>query len=104
MRPGKSYAWEIPLLPTAYVVASGHRATLLIASQDSIFAADPDRVTPASPDPSACWTYAQEACYVPEGILPSATAGRAVNTVLTGPDGTYVELDWVDPALTTKAS
>lgn len=94
MVPGTPYAWDIRLLPTAVVVAAGHRITLLIASQDSSNLTNPSAVP--------CFDDYRGGCYSPSGILPSLTAGRAVNTVLTGAEGTYVELDWVDPAATAK--
>lgn len=96
MVPGQEYEWEIPLLPTAKVVAEGHRIVMLVASQDA-----------ATADPEApCWDAhrvdGEGGCYSPTGIFPATTMGRATNTVHTGPDGTTISFDWVNPAATNK--
>jgi predicted acyl esterase len=88
MQPGKPYRWTLNLMPTAVVVERGHRLTLVIASEDSTLNTD------------VCYSDHKGGCYVPTGIFPSKTAGRATNTVHLGKDGTWVELDWVDPART----
>ncbi|MFO1534597.1 MAG: CocE/NonD family hydrolase [Thermoplasmatota archaeon] len=93
--PGQAYTWTLQLMPTAVVVEKGHRVTLLIASEDSHSVGQPGRDRP-------CFDDRLDGCYDPSGILPDATAGRATNTVRTGPGGTSVELAWVDPALTAK--
>lgn len=106
MTPGSSYAWDIQLLPTAWVVEPGHRLVLLVASQDSGWnprEGEPE-VSMTSTYPMACWPAPKGECYWPMGILPSATAGRAVNTVHTGEDATLLELHWADPMATTKAT
>lgn len=93
MTPGTSYAWDLRLMPTAVVVAAGHRVTLVIASQDS-------RRT--SEQQAPCFDDTLGGCYSPSGILPSITVGRAINSVKTGSTGTTVTLDWVPPSLTAK--
>jgi len=98
--PGQAYNWTIHLFPTATVVPAGHRLTLLLASEDSRLATLGPHV--ASLQPPGCFADHRGGCYDPSGIVPSSTAGRATNTVLTGPQGTWLELAWVDPALTAK--
>ena len=93
MEPGTEYTWTITLMPTATVIEEGHRLALLIASSDDGVTADMD----------SCFDDHRGGCYSPSGIRPAETHGRAVNSVHTGPEGTYVELAWVDPALTRKA-
>lgn len=93
MQPGRTYEWEIQLMPTAVVLEPGHRLVLLIASQDSSI--DPTEDT-------FCFSDHRGGCYNPSGIRPAATAGRALNDVHTGPAGTRVHIAWVDPALTAK--
>ena len=90
MEPGKEYRWTLDLQPTAVVVDKGHRIVLVIASQDSRRHGD------------YCFSDYRGGCYNPSGILPSPTVGRAVNTVIVGPEATSVELDWVDPGATRK--
>ncbi len=93
--PGQADTWTIPLQPTAVVVEEGHRLVLMITSQDS------RRAGFATTDP--CMEDFRGGCYNPSGILPAGSAGTAVNTIVTGPDATRVELAWVDPAITVKA-
>lgn len=85
MVPGTAYAWDLKLLPGAVVVDAGHRIVLLIASQDS-------RNFQTPTEQIVCFDDYRGGCYDPSGIRPAATAGRAVNTVLTGPEGTRVDL------------
>ena len=92
IEPNKAYDWTLKLLPTAVVVAKGHRITLVIASQDS------RRMTLSG----ACWDDYRGGCYNPSGILPATTAGRATNTIVLGPSATSVRFAWVDPAKTQK--
>jgi predicted acyl esterase len=94
MIPGTEYVWEIALQPTAVVVEAGHRVTLLISSQDS---RNVEHSLAAY-----CFADHRGGCYSPSGILPAASIGRAVNTIVSGAEGTAVTLDWVDPALTAK--
>lgn len=92
MEPGRPYRWTLKLLPTAVVVAKGHRVTLVITSQDSSYTGNgcfSDYRTPRR-------------CYSPSGILPSPTAGRATNTIYLGPGKTRMNIDWVDPDVTAK--
>jgi uncharacterized protein len=96
LTPGTAYRWTVKLMPTGTVVAAGHRLTLVIASQDSRRAENPGEVAP-------CFDDHTGGCYSPSGILPATTAGRATNTVLTGPGQTELRLHWVDPAKTRKA-
>ena len=93
MTPGTAYTWTIHLMPTAVVLEPGHRLALLVASSD-------DQLTM---DDGPCFDDHRGGCYSPSGIRPAETAGRAVNSIHTGPEGTFVELAWVDPALTRKA-
>ena len=99
MEPGSTYVWSIHMLPTAFVVEAGHRITLLVASQDMVVGEGgrtvcwPDHRDPDDPDAG---------CYAPAGIVPSATAGRAVNSVYTGPLATSVTMATIDPGLTQK--
>lgn len=95
MVPGTPYRWDIQLLPTAVVLEAGHRITLLIASQDSRNLSDPRA-------PSTCFDDHRGGCYDPSGILPATTVGRAENSVIAGPEGTTVTLDWVSPEATAK--
>lgn len=95
LTPGAARDWTIRLMPTAFVIEPGHRLVLVVASQDSSLQAVPGQTTP-------CFDDRQGGCYNPSGIEPAQTAGRAVNEVLTGPEGTRVRLAWVDPALTAK--
>jgi predicted acyl esterase len=92
MDPGKPYRWTLNLMPTAVVVAKGHKVGLLIASQDSRNTHD-----------GYCFSDYTGGCYDPSGILPAVSAGRATNTVHVGRGGTTVEIDWVDPTSTRKA-
>lgn len=94
MDAGAPYNFDIKLMPTAVVVEAGHRLVLLVASADS-------QSDPAGTEPP-CWDDHRGGCYSPSGIRPAATSGRATNTVHAGPDGTWVDLAWVDPALTAK--
>lgn len=95
METGTVYEWDIQLMPTAVVVEPGHRLTLLVASQDSAN-------TNGLMGESHCWDDHRGGCYNPTGIVPAETAGRATNTVHTGPDGTSVSLHWTDPDATRK--
>ena len=90
LEPGRPYTWKVKLMPTAVVVAKGHRVTLVIASQDSS-------------NNSVCLDDHKEGCYSPSGIYPALTAGRAENTVITGLGGTSVQLAWADPAKLRRA-
>ena len=92
IEPGKRYRWTLDLLPTATVVAKGHKVALLIASQDS-----------RNTHKGYCFSDYRGGCYDPSGILPATTASQARNTVYTGRRGTTVELDWVNPRKTAKA-
>lgn len=92
IEPGKTYRWDINLMPTAVVVAKGHRIGLLIASQDS-----------RNTHTGYCFTDYVGGCYDPSGILPATSAGQATNSVAVGKGGTSVEFDWVDPTQTRKA-
>jgi hypothetical protein len=94
MTPGEPYAFDVMLMPTAVVLDAGHRLTLLVASADS-------RQDPTGMEPP-CWDDHRDGCYAPSGIRPATTAGRATNSVHTGEAGTWVDLAWVDPALTAK--
>lgn len=93
MEPGTPYAFDVVLMPTAVVLEPGHRLVLLVASSDS---------AQTSPQERPCWDDRRGGCYNPSGIRPAATAGRAENRVHTGPDGTWVDVAWVDPAATAK--
>lgn len=96
MESGERYPFDIMLMPTAVVLEPGHRLVLLVASQDSA-------LTNGAPGGEAfCFDDHRGGCYDPSGIRPATTVGRATNTVHTGPDGTWVDLAWVDPALTAK--
>ena len=92
MEPGTPYAFDVQLMPTAVVLQPGHRLVLLVASADSRL---------DQPE-TQCWDDHRGGCYAPSGIRPATTA--ATNTVHAGPDGTWVDLAWVDPALTAKPS
>ena len=94
MTPGMKYRWTLKLQPTAVVVPAGHRLALVVASQDSRRVADPRS--------NLCMDDYRGGCYNPSGIAPSATVGRAVNTVQVGAQGSALRLHWVDPALTAK--
>ncbi len=100
MTPGEPYDWTVELMPTAVIVEEGHRIGLLVASQDSRAA----NLLPAGDDagPSACWSYPQQPCYDPSGIVPASTAGQAQNTIHTGPNATSITLSWTDPDATDK--
>lgn len=89
LTPRESKTWTMKLLPTAYVLEEGHRLVLEISSQESNMIRLADR----------CWDDHRGGSYCPNGILPSVTAGRAINTVQTGAEGTRVFVDLVDPAL-----
>jgi predicted acyl esterase len=95
MQPGKTYRWQLTLQPTAVVVEKGSRLVLLIASQDS------RHTDPAEPV-GRCFEDDRGRNYCPSGIVPAATAGRAVNTVHTGAGKTALRLHWVDPRKTAK--
>jgi uncharacterized protein len=97
MVPGTAYTWEVQLMPTAVVVPAGSRITLVVASEDSR-----QKETAFLLDRATCFDDHRDGCYDPSGILPAASAGRAVNTVRTGPDATSVRLAWVDPGATAK--
>ncbi|MDQ3983077.1 MAG: hypothetical protein M3271_10405, partial [Actinomycetota bacterium] len=92
MAIAKPYRWTLNLMPTAVVMKKGHRISLLIASQDS-----------RNTHTGACFADYRGGCYDPSGILPATTAGRTVNAVFFGKNGTTVEWDWVDPRKTAKA-
>jgi uncharacterized protein len=91
IEPGKPYEWTLELMPTAVVVKKEHAIGLLITSQDS-----------RNTHQGYCFSDYRGGCYDPSGILPATTAGRATNTVYAGPDGTWVEFDWIDPDKTAK--
>lgn len=95
LQPGKHYRWRLKLQPTATVVRKGARLVLVVASQDSRHS------DPAEPV-GRCFQDEQGRSYCPSGIVPAATAGRAVNTVHTGPGKTVLRLHWVDPRRTAK--
>ncbi|MGB0652411.1 MAG: CocE/NonD family hydrolase [Thermoplasmatota archaeon] len=98
LTPGEADTWTIPLQPTAVVLEEGHRLVLMVASQDS-------RNMDALPTVgSTCMEDFRGGCYDPSGILPATSVGQATNTVHTGPEGTWLELAWVDPAATMKAT
>jgi len=92
IEPGKTYEWDLKLLPTAVVVDKGHRLVLVVASQDSSNT-DSD---------GGCFSDYRGGCYNPSGILPAITAGRATNTIEVGPAATSVSFAWVDPKRTQK--
>lgn len=93
MTPGQPDTWTIPLQPTAVVVEEGHRLTLVIASQDSQQTFDQTMLLQ-----SKCMEDFRGGCYTPSGIQPATTAGRAINTVHTGPEGTTLTVHLVDPS------
>ncbi len=88
--PGEPETWTMKLLPTAYVLEEGHRLVLEVSSQES------NRLR----EQSRCWDDHRGGNYCPNGILPATSAGQAVNTVVTGPEGTRVYLDLADPLAT----
>ena len=85
LTPGEPRNWTMKALPTGEVVEKGHRIVLELRSQWS------NQLRPSS----QCFDG-----YCPIGILPSTTAGRAVNTVHLGDDGTRVHLFVSDPGAT----
>ncbi|HEX9816467.1 MAG TPA: CocE/NonD family hydrolase [Candidatus Thermoplasmatota archaeon] len=89
IEPGKTYKWTLKLQPTAVVVEEGHRILLLVASQDS-------RNLQTPQESIVCFSDYRGGCYDPSGIRPATTAGRAQNTVITGPEGTMVHLSVLD--------
>lgn len=93
LEPGVPRNWTIHLMPTAVVLEEGHRLTLVVASQDPT----------DHPQGAPCFDDHRGGCHTYTGIVPALTAGRAVNTVHVGPEGTSVRLAWVDPSLTAKA-
>lgn len=90
MKPGRRYRWDIQMIPTATVVAEGHRVVLVVASQDSVYGRN------------RCFSNYDGGCYNYSGIVPSENAGRATNTVHLGPKNTRVSFHWVDPSRTQK--
>jgi predicted acyl esterase len=95
MQSGKPYRWQLRLQPTAVVVEKGSRLVLVVASQDS------RHTDPAQPV-GRCFDGDPGRRYCASGIVPAATAGRAVNTVHTGAGKTALRLHWVDPRKTAK--
>lgn len=87
--PGEPATWTMHLLPTAYVLEAGHRLVLDVSSQES------NQLRAQS----ICWDDHRGGSYCPNGILPATTMGQATNTVFTGPDGTKVHVDLVDPTV-----
>jgi predicted acyl esterase len=87
--PQTTYTWTLHLQPTAVVVKEGHRIVLVVASQDS-------RNVDTPSESQVCYSDYRGGCYNPSGIRPATTVGRAVNTIVTGPEGTMVHLSVLD--------